>query len=248
VISFVVPAHNEQDYLGRTLESVNRAGRELELAFDIVVVDDASTDGTVSVALDCGSRVLSVDVRQISAARNAGAAAATGEMLIFLDADTVCSAAVVGAAVSAMRAGAAGGGCAFRFDGHLPVYGLLLQALATPLYRVLKLASGCFLFCTRDAFQSVGGFDENLFAAEEAAMSRALRRHGPFIVLREQVLTSGRKLRAYSAYEILGLLIRLALSGGKAIRHRDGLNIWYGPRRGDPCKPSTRGAQKPARP
>lgn len=234
MISFIIPAHNEQDYLGRTLQSVSRAGRELGLSFETVVVNDASADRTADVAQQHGARVISVDVRQISAARNAGAKCATGEMLIFLDADTVCSAAVVGAAISALRAGAIGGGCAFRFDGRVPFYGRVLQALAAPLYRALKIASGCFLFCTREAFQSVGGFDETLFAAEEAAMSRALRRHGRFVILREQVITSGRKLRAYSAYEVLGLLIRLALSGGKATRRREGLNIWYGPRRDDP--------------
>ena len=234
MISFVIPAHDEEDYLDRTLESVNRAGRELGLSFETVVVNDASSDRTVEVAEQYGARVISVDVRQIAAARNAGAKATTGEMLIFVDADTVCTAAVVGAAVSAMQAGAAGGGCAFRFDGHLPAYGRALQAVANPIYRVLKLASGCFLFCTREAFESIGGFDETLFAAEEAAMSRSLRRQGRFVVLREQVLTSGRKLRAYSAYEVLGLLIRLALSGKNAVRRRDGLEIWYGPRRDDP--------------
>jgi hypothetical protein len=109
-----------------------------------------------------------------------------------------------------------------------------MEAVATPLYRILGLASGCFLFCTRDAFRSVGGFDEGLFAAEEGAMSRALRRRGRFVVLREAVTTSGRKLRAHSSREVLGLLARLALSGPKSLRRRDGLEIWYGERRTDP--------------
>lgn len=155
-------------------------------------------------------------------------------MLLFVDADTVVSAAVVRAAVAAMQGGAAGGGCAFRFDGKLPLYGWVLGVIATPLYRVARLASGCFLFCTRAAFDAAGGFDETLFGAEEAAFSRALGRHGRFVVLRESVTTSGRKLRAHSAGEVFGLMFRLALAGPKMMRRRDGLDIWYGKRRADP--------------
>jgi hypothetical protein len=155
-------------------------------------------------------------------------------MLIFVDADTVVTETAVRAAVAEMQADAVGGGCAFRFDGQLPLYGRIMQVVAVPLYRMLGLASGCFLFCTREAFHSVGGFDEALYGAEEAAMSRALRRHGRFVVLREYVTTSGRKLRAHSAREIFGLLARLALSGTKAVQRREGLEIWYGERRLDP--------------
>jgi hypothetical protein len=65
-------------------------------------------------------------------------------------------------------------------------------------------------------------------------MSRALRRHGRFVVLRDEVVTSGRKLRAYTAREVLGVMAWLALSGGRSMRRREGLGIWYGPRRADP--------------
>jgi hypothetical protein len=145
----------------------------------------------------------------------------------------VTESAVAGA-VAAMRRGAVGGGCAVRFDGRLPLYGRILADVAIPLYRALGLASGCFLFSTREAFRAAGGFDEGLFGAEEAVLSRALHRHGRFVILREHVTTSGRKLRAYSAGEVLGLLARLALAGPKAVRRREGLEIWYGERRSDP--------------
>jgi hypothetical protein len=138
-----------------------------------------------------------------------------------------------------MRGGVVGGGSAFRFDNPLPLYGRLLAAVAVPVYRVARLASGCFLFCTREAFRAVGGFDETLFGAEEAAMSQSLRRRGRFVILRESVTTSGRKLRAYSGREILGLMVRLLLAGPRAVRHRDGLDVWYGERRPDPAS-STR--------
>jgi glycosyltransferase involved in cell wall biosynthesis len=234
MMSFIIPAYNEEQLLGRTLTALIAAAQSLGDPFEIVVVDDASTDRTAAVAEEHGARVVAVAHRQIAATRNAGARATTGEMLLFVDADTVVTNEAVAAAAGAMRRGAAGGGSVFHFDGRLPVYGRLIESVAGPLYRALGLASGCFLFCTRKAFLATGGFNEGLFGAEEAAMSRALRRQGRFVILRESVTTSGRKLRAYSAREVLGLLARLAMAGPKAVRRREGLDIWYGERRPDP--------------
>jgi glycosyltransferase involved in cell wall biosynthesis len=233
-IYFIIPAHNEERLLGRTLSAIGQAARALGESVEVIVVDDASTDRTAAIAQAHGAHVVSVECRQIAATRNAGAREAHGEMLVFVDADTIVTEAAVRAAIATMRGGAVGGGCAFRFDGRLPRYGRVLAAVAVPLYRAFGLASGCFLFCTGEAFRAAGGFDETLFGAEEAAMSRALRRQGRFVILRESVTTSGRKLRAHSGREVLGILLRLALAGRKAVRRRDSLDIWYGERRADP--------------
>jgi glycosyltransferase involved in cell wall biosynthesis len=233
-VSFVIPAYNEERLLGRTLSAIDQAARALGEPVEVIVVDDASTDRTAEIARAHGASVVSVTCRQIAATRNAGAREANGEIFVFVDADTVVTEAAVTAAVAAMRGGAVGGGCAFRFDGRVPPYGRVLAAAAVPLYRAFGLASGCFLFCTREAFRAVGGFDETLFGAEEAAMSRALRRQGRFVILRESVTTSGRKLRAYSGREALGILLRLVLAGPKGVRRPDSLDIWYGERRADP--------------
>jgi glycosyltransferase involved in cell wall biosynthesis len=234
MISFIIPAHNEELLLGQTLRAVNDAAGALGERFEVIVADDASTDRTAVIAREHGARVVSGGQRQIAATRNAGARAACGEMLLFVDADTTVNQVAIRAAIGAMLTGAVGGGCAFRFDGDVPLYGRLMQVIAAPLYRALGLASGCFLFCTREAYLAVGGFNEGLFAAEEAAMSRALRRQGHFVVLRESVTTSGRKLRAHTPREVLGLLVRLAFAGPKSVRQRRGLEIWYEERRPDP--------------
>jgi len=234
MLSFIVPAHDEERLLPRTLTSIADAARSLALPFEMLVVDDDSADRTAAVAREHGARVVPVRHRQIAATRNAGAREASGEMLVFVDADTTVTPEVVRAAVRAVQDGAVGGGSAFRFGGSLPLFGRILQAAAGPVYRLAGLASGCFLFCTRESFRAVGGFDEDLFGAEEAAMSRALGRQGRFVVLRESVTTSGRKLRTHSAREILGVMLRLAFSGGRSVRRREGLDVWYGERRLDP--------------
>ena len=74
MISFIVPAHNEERYLGRTLHSIRAAAAALERPYEIIVVDDASTDGTAAVAESHGARLVQVHLRQISAVRNAGSA------------------------------------------------------------------------------------------------------------------------------------------------------------------------------
>lgn len=234
MISFIIPAFNEEVMLGQTLQAVNDAVGALGEPFEILVADDASTDRTAAIAQEHGARVVSCKNRQIAATRNAGARVSSGDMLFFVDADTTINLAALRAAVRAMRNGAVGGGCAFRFDGPLPLYARILAAVVAPLYRALRLASGCFLFCTRPAFQAVGGFDEGLYGAEEAVMSRKLNRQGRFVILQETVTTSGRKLRAYSAREVLGLLARVAYGGPRMVRQRQGMELWYGERRPDP--------------
>jgi glycosyltransferase involved in cell wall biosynthesis len=234
MISFVVPAYNEERLLGATLLALHAAGRALGEAYEVVVADDGSTDATARVARQHGAAVISVAHRQIAATRNAGARVAQGEWLVFVDADTIVDEAVVRATVQALRSGAAGGGAAVAFDGEVPFYARLLLPLLVWSFRSARLAAGCYLFCTRAAFDAVGGFDERFFGAEELVISRALKRQGRFVVLRQAVITSGRKLRTYSGLEVLRLIFGLALRGPKAIQQRQGMELWYGPRRDDP--------------
>ena len=73
MISFIVPAHNEQASLGRTLEAIHQAARVVGQPYEIIVVDDASTDATPEIAAQNNARVVSVNHRQIAATRNSGA-------------------------------------------------------------------------------------------------------------------------------------------------------------------------------
>jgi glycosyltransferase involved in cell wall biosynthesis len=233
MLSIVVPAHDEEALLGTTLRAIHEAGDGLDEPYEVIVVDDASTDRTAEVAAAAGARVVPVDVRHISAARNAGARAATGEILVFVDADTLVTPGVVRAAVASVRNGAAGGGAAVRFDEPVPLYARLMLPPMLWVGRRLRLASGCFLFAARAPFDAIGGFDEAVFAGEEALFSRALGKQGPFVILGEPVTTSGRKLRTHSARRVLGTLAKLAFLGRRGVRDRRHLALWYGPRAPD---------------
>jgi glycosyltransferase involved in cell wall biosynthesis len=105
VLSFIVPAHNEERLLGRTLLAIHAAARALGECYEIVVADDASTDATAAIARAHEAIVVAVSHRQIAATRNAGARQALGDLFFFVDADTLVTRAAVRAAVRAVRGG-----------------------------------------------------------------------------------------------------------------------------------------------
>jgi glycosyltransferase involved in cell wall biosynthesis len=234
MLSFIVPAHNEETLLANTLAAIHAAARDAAAAYELIVVDDASTDGTARIAAECGARVVHVENRQISATRNAGARVAAGDLFVFVDADTVANADAVRDVLAAVDSGAVGGGCLFRFDGRLPFWGRVMYPIGIRLFRLLNVVGGCFMFCTRVAFEATGGFCEDYFAAEELIFTKALKRHGRFVIPRSYVVTSGRKLRCYSGFEILWVLFTIVIRGPKSYRSRKGLDVWYGKRRIDP--------------
>ncbi len=233
MLSFIVPAHDEEASIEATVVAIAAAARVSGAVHEIIVVDDASTDRTAALARGAGARVVAVDLRQIAAARNAGARAARGDVFVFVDADTLIAGDVVTGLVRVMAEGAVGGGAAVRFDEPTPRWVRLVLPFSIWLARRLRFTGGCFLFCARDAFEAVGGFDETLFASEELRLCRLLRARGEFVILREAVLTSGRKLRTYTGWEILGAMLRIALAGHAGVKDRTRLGIWYDPRRPD---------------
>ena len=130
MVSFIIPAWNEEPMLRQTLPVLEQAARALPVRHETIVVDDASTDRTGRVAREHGVRVLMVDLRQVAATRNAGAKVARGDMLVFVDADTFVNEAVLTSAVKAVREGAVGGSCLVLFEGALPLYAKLLIPLS----------------------------------------------------------------------------------------------------------------------
>jgi glycosyltransferase involved in cell wall biosynthesis len=240
VISFIIPAYNEEQHLVPTLAALYAAAGEVGEPFEVLVVDDASTDRTSAIAAEHGARVITVHNRHIAATRNAGGREAQGEVLFFIDADTLASADAIRAGLRALGEGAVGGGCLFRFDCPLPLFWRLLFPIAIFLCRQLKLLGGCFLFCRREAFHAAGGFSERYYAAEEWVFIKALKRQGRIIIPREMVVTSGRKLKMFSGWQNVCLLVRLAFRGPDAFRKRDGLELWYGPRQAGPADLSGR--------
>ena len=233
MISFIVPAHNEERLLGRTLVAIHDAAAGIGQPYEVIVVDDASEDLTSAVAAQHGARIERVEYRQISRTRNAGARIASGDPLIFVDADTVISSRVLRGTLEAIKRGAVGGGARLTVDGWIPLYGRMLLTITGVVMRTADLIAGCYFFCTRAAFDAAGGFDESVYAAEELVLSRRLARIGWIAILDAPVVTSGRKLREHSGWDVVRLLGALVRRGPAVVRTRDDLALWYGKRRND---------------
>lgn len=227
VLSIVIPARNEEFELGATLDSIRLAADALGQPWECIVVNDDSTDRTADIAREYGAQIVDVVLHNIGAVRNAGANAAKGTRLVFLDADTRLPAATLRAAWEAMNSGYVGGGAWVRFEkiGWLPR--TLAWLFCYIWQRICGWAAGCFIFARKEDFDAVGGFDETYFAAEERFLSEALRRRGRFVILKESVVTSPRKLRLYSIGELLWIAARTLLTGKHRLRQRKGLEILY---------------------
>jgi glycosyltransferase involved in cell wall biosynthesis len=236
MVSIIIPAHNEAEYLPYTLRSVLIATQQVPENCQIIVVDDASTDATSQIAGESGATVVAVNLRHIAAVRNAGARAATGDLLVFLDADTRLPVDTLQAAIRLHKLGFVGGGCRIEFDKPLSRLERAMCHLWHVPSRIFRLAAGSFFFADRKSFERIGGFDERFYAAEEVFTSLALQRLGPFTVLGQTVITSARKLESHSLGQYLGTTARGALTLGRSLRRREGLGLWYDPRPPHPPK------------
>jgi glycosyltransferase involved in cell wall biosynthesis len=234
MISFIIPAYNEELEIASTLAAIRTAASHAAQPYEIIVVDDASTDTTSDIATQAGTCVISINRRHIAAARNAGAHAARGEYLFFVDADTRIDQTHIVEAIGALETDYAGGSARVVTDGFIPLWGRVLIRAFCAVYFGLNLGAGAFLFTTRRNFDAIGGFDEQYFIGEEVWFSLALRKLGRFKVLREPILTSGRKLRMYSARYVLGRSLSIIIGWPRATRSREKLEFWYNGKREAP--------------
>src|SRR5438105_2501191 len=146
MLSFIVPAYNEELELPATLSAIRAAAATTSEPSEIIVVNDGSTDATAAVAATGGARVLTIHRRQIAAARNAGARAARGDVFFFVDADTLISPAHVTGAQAALAAGCAGGGARVTTDGSVPLWGrVFVHVFAAFYFTAANLGAGAFL-------------------------------------------------------------------------------------------------------
>ena len=239
-ISVIVPAFNEEIELAASLKSIRDARSafaEAGWSSELIVCDNNSTDRTAAIAREWGADVVFEPVNQISRARNAGAARAIGDWLVFVDADSRPSVELFADMAREIRAGRCiAGGSTVRFDtpDRLP-------ALAVSAWNAFSLmtkwAAGSFMFCEAAAFRELGGFSLELYASEEIEFyrrfKRLARRRGRTIgVLRcHPLLTSARKMRLYTAREALAFMVRTALRGGRTLKNPRDCYQWYDGRR-----------------
>jgi glycosyltransferase involved in cell wall biosynthesis len=239
-ISIVVPAFNEARGLPATLASIRRATAAFDARgwrHELVVCDNNSTDGTAEIARAAGATVVFEPVNQISRARNAGAAQASGDWLVFVDADSHPSPELFGDTADAMAGGRClAGGATVAIDSTDRLGGGVV-AVWNAISRALRLAAGSFIFCDAHAFREVGGFSLEFYAGEEldlfTRLKRLARKRGRTIVIlyAHPLVTSDRKARLYTKREIAFGFLKSVITLGRAVRNRDDCYMWYDGRR-----------------
>lgn len=231
--SIIIPAYNEEIYLPTALKAVFTAVADIPGQVEIIVVDNNSSDRTAEIARTMGARVVSEPVNQIARARNTGARAAGGRWLIFVDADTILSAGLLGKALGNLKSGRIiGGGTIVAPDRSLEPSAQSALDTWNRMSRLFNIAAGCFVYCTKAAFEAIGGFSQRVYASEEIWFSIHMQlwawRHGKrFRVIRDQpVVTSIRKLEWFSPGHLLVSSLVLTLFP-LALFSRRLCHVWY---------------------
>jgi glycosyltransferase involved in cell wall biosynthesis len=238
-ISIVVPAYNEERLLGESLAQIKSAAgafSKIGWETELIVCDNNSTDRTAEIARAAGATVVFEPINQIARARNSGAAAATGDWIVFVDADSHPGAELFSDVAAQINSGKClAGGATIRLDENTLI-SFLITRLWNCVSRSFKFLAGSFIFVEAAAFRKTGGFSHELFAAEELELSvrlkRLARETGKRIVIlhRHPLVTSARKMRLYTAWDHLKLLWRVLFRRGTLTR-REACHLWYDGRR-----------------
>lgn len=193
LISVVIPAYNEEAFIARTLQAVHAQDYK---PYEVIVVDNASTDDTSRIASDYAD-VYGLEQRGVSRARNFGAKKSRGDVLFFLDADSVLGEGVLEQTNNLINLGLVGGSFVSGIiDPGLKdrIFGRAFSIMC--YYK--RIFSMC-AFCRRDIFMHMNSehniYNENVAYLEDDDFSSVLKQHGLTIVSRSaRVRTSNRRL------------------------------------------------------
>lgn len=239
-VSIVIPAFNEERLLPATLAAVERARPALTArgwGSEVLVCDNNSTDRTAEIARAAGAIVVFERVNQIGRARNAGAAAARGDWLVFVDADSEPSLGLFEDMAGAIAGGRVLAGGSTLYTERLSFWYSTFASLWCLWSRLARHMAGSFIFVEARAFRAIGGFSATLFVAEELELSSKLkamaRQEGRTIVIlhRNPLLTSARKAHLYTFRETMVFLVKALFRPKRMLTDRDACALWYDGRR-----------------
>ncbi len=208
-ISVVIPAHNEEDYLLKCIQSVKTAAKEFSGDVEIVVCVNRCTDATEQIAREQGAIVVEEIEANVASVRNAGMAAASGDVIVTLDADSTISSYFLCAVESKMKDSKYAGGCALLIVDEFNLASILLGVvLVFPALMLMRFSAGTF-WISRKTYSDVGGFDESYLTGEDFEYWRRLRRYARSnklkfgMLIKSYVLTSGRKMDEFGPWFML---------------------------------------------
>jgi len=207
MISVIVPAHNEEAYLGATLDALNRQDYG---NFEILVVANGCTDGTAGVAREKCSRLVTLDAKGLGVSRNLGGRLAAGDLLVFLDADTLLEPHALRTIAGQFNRRHGGGTLKGQPDSDRFAY-RVIYGLKNFMHRfVVRNGSSGVIICWKDQFDQVGGFKEHLELRENSELIRRLKRFGGYRYIgATAATTSMRRYDRRGVKHIVWLWIKL---------------------------------------
>ena len=181
-ISLVIPAYNEEKYIGATIKNVQEAIKEYkshypESEIELIVVNNNSTDRTEQIARELGARVVFEKKNQIAASRNAGGRAAKGKIVAFLDADDHVSSNIFIIIDRVMSSGKYIGGGAKIIQERLTPIVIFFHIIFATLSYITRISPG-IIYLHKSTFDKMRGFDESYYAGEEGVFLWRLKKLG----------------------------------------------------------------------
>ncbi|HTL55320.1 MAG TPA: glycosyltransferase [Candidatus Limnocylindrales bacterium] len=190
LISVIIPAHNEEAYLQRTLDALRRQNYGW---FEIVVVANGCTDRTVELARGKCHRLIVLSQKSLGIARNLGARMARGELLMFLDADTILEPMALRRIAQDFGDRDAAGTLHGRPDSERLAC-RLIYGLKNFVHRwSLHSGSSGVILCWREHFLRAGGFDEGLEVRENSELLKRLKRYGRYRYIGDVTATTSMR-------------------------------------------------------
>ena len=235
-LSVIIPAWNEEKLVGRAIESLKCAAavyeRERHAAAEIIVVDNNSTDRTAEVARDHGVTVVFEPVNNIGKARNAGARMARGKHLAFCDADNAVTENLLVLIHDHLEDPKIAGGGTWIEPARRNLKISFFYFIWGVYVRFSRVGVG-MMHCRKADFDSFGGFDETIYAAEDVQLAYDLRKLGrprgqKFNLIKQGwIITSTRKIDQTPLWEMLTKLIGFGFGLQKKIRSKEYCEHWY---------------------
>lgn len=214
LFSVIVPAHNEEQYIGKCLRAIRTAEEQTESgSVQIIVVANRCTDKTAEIAAQYGAEVIENQDKCIASIRNAGAKAAAGEILVTVDADTCIAPETFTEIRTLLESGRyIGGGAVPTFDRAslgiaVSTFYVLLQMLPE-IIRCRGMLSGAVFWCRKSDFDAVGGFDPSLVSLEDLDFAKRLKQYGKergkkYGTLKSKIYTSARKFDQFGDWYLI---------------------------------------------
>ncbi|HMO01748.1 MAG TPA: glycosyltransferase [Oligoflexia bacterium] len=207
-ISIIIPARNEEKYLPKCLAAIEAAKKNTAADFEIIVVANRCTDKTEQIALKNNCLVIKNESKNLAQIRNAGAATASGDIIVTVDADSFVSKEIFRDILKKLSSPRIIGGGVWIWPERLSL-GIFLTGLCLlPLIVIYGISAGLF-FVRRQDFFAIGGFNEELVSVEDVDFAKRLKAHGEksrrkFVTLfRSYIVTSCRKFDRFGDWYFL---------------------------------------------